>query len=74
MNAYKGGEFELDLLENCIFVVNARKVAEASSLRAAAGSRCHFVPPNFAKVTHQKFARRSISSLMLSKLVSIEVV
>ena len=52
----------LDLLENCIFVVNARKVAEASSLRAAAGSRCHFVPPNCAKVTHQKSARKAISS------------
>ena len=52
----------LDLLGNCIFVVNSRKVAEASSLRAAAGSRCHFVPPNCAKVTHQKSARRAISS------------
>ena len=43
---------QLDLLGNCIFGVNARKVAEASSLRAAAGSRCHFVPPPGAKVTH----------------------
>jgi len=38
---------QLDLLGNCIFGVNARNVAEASS-------RCHFVPPNCAKVTHQK--------------------
>jgi len=52
----------LDLLGNCIFVVNSRKVAEASSLRAAAGSRCHFVPPNCAKVTHQKSARRVVCS------------
>jgi len=44
--------------------VNARKVAEAFSLRAAAGSRCHFVPLNCAKVTHQKSARRAISSCL----------
>jgi len=28
-----------------------KNVAEASSLRAAAGSRCHFVPPHGEKVT-----------------------
>jgi len=37
-------------------------VAEASSLRAAAGSRCHFGPQHGAKTTHQKSARRAISS------------
>ena len=30
---------------------NSQKVAEASSLRTAAGSRFHFGPPHFAKVT-----------------------
>ena len=28
-----------------------KNVAEASSLRTAAGSRCHFVPPHGEKVT-----------------------